>query len=578
MFADQDDFPLKRRHVLGVLTALGVGSRVFRRALADEVAKAGGITADAIASAEWVAGLTLDDDARTATAAAMAGVTRQLGTLRNIDVGYDAIPAVRFDPELVDPESPHRSRLCPPYLIPSAESIPSATDSSVAPTQTPANSTEVNTTNLPHPFAFMTIRQLAKGLRDRQWTSTDLTRASIEGLRAADPKLLNVVNITEELALRQAAEADRQLQAGEDRGLLHGIPWGAKDLIAVEGYPTTWGASQFRDRTLAETATVAKRLSERGAVLVAKLSLGALAMGDQWFGGMTRNPWNPEQGSSGSSAGSASAVAAGLVPFAIGSETLGSIVSPARRCGVTALRPTFGRISRAGCMTLSWTMDKLGPIARTIDDCGLVFEAIHGSDPADPTTVDRWFNWPVAADLTQVRIGHVQNRNSATADQVLLEVLREHKAQIVPIELPSEIDEWSLAMMLDVEAATVFHQLTVENNLEGLNAWPAIFRKSHFVSAIDFLHAARVRTMLMRQMAEVFRGIDMYVGGGDLGITNLTGHPTAVVPVMLNDNAEHQQPICGTITGRLYDEAGLLAIGLKVEKSVGLGHHVPKLG
>ena len=253
--------------------------------------------------------------------------------------------------------------------------------------------------------------------------------------------------------MKQAERADKELASGHDRGPLHGIPWGAKDLISVAGYPTTWGATQFREQQFVTDARVAQRLDEAGAVLVAKLSLGALAMGDKWFNGQTKNPWNLEQGSSGSSAGSASAVAAGLVPFAIGSETLGSIVSPGRRCGVVGLRPTFGRVSRAGCMALSWTMDKIGPMARTADDCGAVLAAIHGRDDADPTTVDRWFHWPVKADLSKLRIGRVTNCDTSPPDQAALDILKELGATIVEIELPRGIPDSPLSSMLDVEAA-----------------------------------------------------------------------------------------------------------------------------
>ncbi len=226
-------------------------------------------------------------------------------------------------------------------------------------------------------------------------------------------------------------------------------------------------------------------------------------------------------------------------------------------------------------MALSWTMDKLGPIARTMDDCGIVFNAIHGAEPGDPTSTNAWFEWPVQPDLSRIRIGHVQNRDLGESDQKLLDLLKELNAQIVPVELPTDINEWALAMMLDVEAATAFHDLTTAGNLDGLNAWPGIFRKSHFISAVDFLRAARIRSQLMRKMASVFQQVDLYVGGGDLGITNLTGHPTVVVPVRYNPDAKHPQPQCGTLTGRLYDEATLLAVGALAEKAAGLTRRLP---
>jgi Asp-tRNA(Asn)/Glu-tRNA(Gln) amidotransferase A subunit family amidase len=365
--------------------------------------------------------------------------------------------------------------------------------------------------------------------------------------------------------MRQAEQADRELAEGKDRGPLHGIPWGAKDLIGVAGYATTWGAPQFRDQQIQKTATVARRLENAGAVLVAKLSLGALAMGDQWFNGQTKNPWNVEQGSSGSSAGSASAVAAGLVPFAIGSETLGSIVSPSRRCGVVGLRPTFGRVSRSGCMALSWTMDKIGPLARSADDCGHVLSAIHGRDDADPTTVDRWYQWPMRVDFTKLRIGRVSNCETAAPEKAALEYLEQLGATLIDVELPREIPEWTLASMLDVEAACVFQELTRSGNLDGLNAWRDIFRSSHFVSAIDYLQASRIRLKLMQQMASVFQKVDLYVGGNDLGITNLTGHPSMTLPVMMAEIEPQTRPLCCTLTAGLYDESTLLAVAAAIE-------------
>ena len=262
-------------------------------------------------------------------------------------------------------------------------------------------------------LAFLPVTELSALVRSRQVSSTELTRLYLGRLKRFDPLLKCVVTLTEEVALKQAAQADREIASGKYRGPLHGIPWGAKDLIAYPGYPTTWGATPFKDRVIDVTASVAARLEEAGAVLLAKLSLGALAMGDQWFGGRTRSPWDPRDGSSGSSAGSASAAAAGLVGFAIGSETLGSIVSPCRACGASGLRPTFGRVSRHGCMTLSWSMDKLGPIARSVEDCALVFDAIHGADGLDTAAVDQPFDWPPKVDLGSLKVGYIEEREPA---------------------------------------------------------------------------------------------------------------------------------------------------------------------
>lgn len=539
---------LTRRDALSAVAATGIGTAAFQKAVAQEAdKKAEPLTADDIKEAEWIAGIELTQEQREKAARSVARMQRKQKQLRQQEVSYDTLPAVRFDPEMVDSKSKVRSLAKPDYL--------SGTSANVDPI---TNDNELS---------FLSIRQLGRLLREKKVTAVQLAKHCIEGLKKNDETLKCVVTLTEDLALRQAERADLELASGKDRGPLHGIPWGAKDLIAVEGYPTTWGAPQFKDQVLPRTATVAKKLESAGAVLVAKLTLGALAMGDKWFGGMTRNPWNPEEGSSGSSAGPGSAVAAGLVPFAIGTETLGSIVSPSRRCGITGLRPTFGRVSRKDCMSLSWTMDKVGPMARCIDDCGIVFDAIHGADAGDPTTVSRWFDWPQKPDFSKLKIGRVEGSKTSQEDEITLQILKDLGANIVPIQLPSEISEWSVSLMLDVEAGTIFHDLVADQNDEGLNSWPGTFRTAHFISAVDYLHAARLRVKLMESMVDVFRSVDLYVGGGDLGICNLTGHPTVVFPTRLSDG-DHPQPECSTITGRLHDEATLLAVAALVERKV----------
>jgi Asp-tRNA(Asn)/Glu-tRNA(Gln) amidotransferase A subunit family amidase len=538
-----------RRQVLGILSASGIGTAAFRRAVAQTTEQIAAIDEKSIRNAEWVAGIELTDEERKTAVASVQSVLRKCEQMRAVAVSYETVPAIRFDPEMFDAEVRIRANQCPEWLSPSESELPKELD-------------------LSETLSFHSIRELGTSLRSGGTSSVQLTRHCLDALARFDPVLKCVVTLTEDLALRQAERADRELAAGRDRGPLHGIPWGAKDLIAVPDYPTTWGAPQFTTRVIEQTATVAEKLEQSGAVLVAKLSLGALAMGDRWFGGQTRNPWNPDQGSSGSSAGSAAAVAAGLVPFALGSETLGSIVSPGRRCGIAALRPTFGRVSRQGCMALSWTMDKIGPLARHIDDCGLVFEAIHGDDAGDPTSVDRWFQWPMNVDLSKLKIGHVEGVPSGPADQEILALLEELGANIVPVSLPDEFPEWAMSLMLDAEAATIFHDLVATKNTDGLNRWPEIFRKMHFMTAVDYLHAARLRTGLMQKMADVFRSVDVYIGGGDLGICNLTGHPTVVIPTVMVGDGRTRQPACGTLTGRLHDEATLLAVARVVESHV----------
>jgi Asp-tRNA(Asn)/Glu-tRNA(Gln) amidotransferase A subunit family amidase len=392
-------------------------------------------------------------------------------------------------------------------------------------------------------------------------------------LKRYDPLLKCVVTLTEDLALQQAARADRELAAGKTRGPLHGIPWGAKDLIAYPGYPTTWGATPFKGRVLDVTASVAARLEEAGAVLVAKLSLGALAQGDLWFGGRTRSPWDPRSGSSGSSAGSASAAAAGLVGFAIGSETLGSIISPCRACGATGLRPTFGRVSRHGCMTLSWSMDKLGPIARSVQDCALVFDAIHGADGQDWAAVDQPFTWPTSINLTDLKIGYIEERNRPADEREELRVLRHLGFELVPMTLPDHLPIRAVTLMLGTEAAAVFDELTRKHITEGLNTWPATFRQGQFVPAVEYLRAARVRTKLLHAMAERMAKVDLYVASGpDLPITNLTGHPSVVFPLGFHDRNGRSVPGSVTLTGRLFDESTLLAVAHAIQQAT--GHHL----
>jgi Asp-tRNA(Asn)/Glu-tRNA(Gln) amidotransferase A subunit family amidase len=340
-----------------------------------------------------------------------------------------------------------------------------------------------------------------------------------------------VVSLTEELALKQAEQADREIAAGRYRVPLHGIPWGAKDLIAYPGYKTTWGAAPFKEQTLDFKATVARRLDEAGAVLMAKLTLGALAMGDRWFGGMTRNPWDPKQGSSGSSAGSASATVAGLVGFALGSETLGSIVSP----------------------------------------------CIHGFDGLDASAVERPFSWPCSRDLRTLKVGYIEGNTPADKREDL-RVLRDLGVKLVPIKLPSKYPLNALRLILGTEAAVAFDELTRAGVTEGLNSWPQQFRQGQFVPAVEYLRANRIRTLLMQEMEESMAGVDLYVGGNDLLLTNLTGHPTAVLPNGFrkrNDGSELPDSI--KFTGRLYGETELLAVAHAYQQAT--GHHLrrPKI-
>jgi Asp-tRNA(Asn)/Glu-tRNA(Gln) amidotransferase A subunit family amidase len=414
-------------------------------------------------------------------------------------------------------------------------------------------------------LAFWNVRDLGYLIKSRELTSVELTQLCLERLKKYDDTLHCVISLTEELALEQAQRADEEIAAGKYRGPLHGIPYGAKDLLAVPGYKTTWGATPYKDQTIEETATVIRKLEEAGAVLVAKLTLGALAWGDVWFDGKTRNPWNPEKGSSGSSAGSASAVAAGLVPFAIGTETLGSIVSPSTVCGTTGLRPTFGRVSRHGAMALSWTMDKIGPITRTVEDCALVFNVIRGEDPLDPYTMSADFNYDGNLDVRGLKVGYLKsafenNYGFKKQDSLLLEKIRAKGIELVPIELP-ELPQ--ISFILTVEAAAAFDELTRSGRDEEMvrqvrNAWPNVFREARLVPAVEYIQANRLRSILIAQMDEVLKDIDVYLtpswSGPNLRITNFTGHPQVVFPNGFIDG----EPTSISIVGHLFDEATLL--------------------
>ena len=415
----------------------------------------------------------------------------------------------------------------------------------------------------------MTIPQLAHLIRTRQVTSEDLTRMYIERLKRYENELQCVVTITEELAIKQAKKADIEIGRGRYKGLLHGIPWGAKDLLSVPGYKTTWGATPFKDQIIKNKATVVKKLEDAGAVLVAKLTLGALAWGDVWFGGKTKNPWNTQQGSSGSSAGPGSATSAGLIGFSIGSETWGSIVSPATRNGVTGLRPSFGTVSRSGAMALSWSMDKLGPMTRSVEGAAIIFETIRGTDNLDRTVRDVPFIYPSKRGLKNLRIGYVESAFTDSSvsknDKASLDILKSMGLNLIPIELP-EFPTQALSFVLQAEAAAAFDELTRSNNddqlvRQGKNAWPNVFREARFIPAVEYINANRARTLLNKKMSELMERIDVYIipsfYGDNLLRTNLTGHPCVVVPNGFNDKGS---PTSISFVGGLYSDGNTLAI------------------
>ena len=436
-------------------------------------------------------------------------------------------------------------------------------------------------------LAFFPVTALSQLIKTRKITSTKLTELYLERLKKYGPRLECIITLTEELALKQAKRADEEIAAGQYRGPLHGIPWGAKDLLATKGVKTTWGAMPYKDQYLEENSTVIKRLEEAGAVLLAKLTMGALAMGDVWFGGKTRNPWNLEQGSSGSSAGSAAATAAGLVGFSTGTETLGSIVSPSTRCGVTGLRPTFGRVSRYGAMALSWSMDKIGPICRSVEDCAIVFSAIYGPDGKDLTVVDLPFNWDPSLKLKNIRIGYLKkaferNHRNKENDQAVLEVFRSLGTELIPFDLP-DFPVNTIRFILNTEAAAAFDELTRSGKddllvRQGKGAWPNSFRQARFIPAVEYIQANRLRTLLMQKMAEKMKEVDVYIapsfGGNNLLITNLTGHPTVVVP---NGYNEKGSPTSISFIGSLYEEAKILRVAKAFQDATDFHLKHPKL-
>ena len=420
-------------------------------------------------------------------------------------------------------------------------------------------------------LAFYSIPELAGLIRSKQITSVELTKFFIDRLKKWGDTLECVITLTEDTALAQAKRADEEIKNGKYRGVLHGIPYGLKDLFAVKGYKTTWGTTPYKDQYVNEDAYVYKRLRHAGAVLCAKLSLGALAFNNKWFGGETKNPWNLKQGSSGSSAGSAAAVVAGLLPFTIGTETLGSIVSPSSRCGATGLRPTFGSISRSGAMVLCWSLDKAGPICRSAEDCAIVFNYIHGTDGKDYGSVDQKFNYDGVVNFKKLRIAYAENYFKRLApdaqERKVLEVYKSLGADLKPVEFPdSSVYPVNLiSIILNAESAAAFDELTRTNRDDLIERqdkgfWPNSFRAARFIPAVEYINANRYRYNLCKAVNEFMKDYDVVIvpsfAGRQLSITNLTGHPVVVMPMGFNQNGS---PLSITLIGNLFDEATILA-------------------
>ncbi|MGE3615297.1 MAG: amidase, partial [Gemmatimonadales bacterium] len=432
-------------------------------------------------------------------------------------------------------------------------------------------------------LAFLPAVALGHLLRTRQVTSTRLTELYLNRLERYDPSLRCVVALTRERALTQAREADRLLAQGRQLGPLHGVPYGVKDILSVPGYPTTWGAAFYQNRIIDETATVVERLDAAGAVLVAKLAMGELGLNDTWYRGQTMNPWVPTRGATGSSSGSAVATAAGLVGFAIGAETMGSIVSPSSRTGVTGLRPTFGRVSRHGAMTLCWSLDKIGPMARSVEDCAVILEAIAGPDGKDPSVEPIPFAWDPDRPLASIRVGYFKAafdapRPGSERDAAALRRLADLGVNLVPVELPTDLPVNAL-LIVRVEAAAAFGQIAGSPELarltdQGETGWPNFIRSGQFVPAVDYLQAQRIRTMLMERLDAVFQAVDVFVTPtfGVVPVTNLTGHPVVVAP---NGRDADGVPASLTFVGRLFDEARLCTVARAWQDATGFHQQHP---
>ena len=621
--------PLDRRRFLAVCSTAGLTGTLLPGALytlavqaeqqGSETAKTPPpITNETLEVAAALAGVPITAEQRTMMLDGLNQQRKSYDAIRALHMPNSVAPAIVFDP-------------VPAGAVIETERRPMRVSKAPAIVRTPSNLEEL---------AFLSARELAEYVRRKKVSSTALTEMYLARLKRYDPMLHFVVTLTEERAITQAREADREIATGKYRGPLHGLPWGAKDLLAVKGYPTTWGAGGFEHQSFEEDATVVKRLDAAGAVLVAKTTLGALAMGDKWFGGRTRNPWNPKQGSSGSSAGSASSVAAGCVAFAIGSETLGSISSPSTRCGATGLRPTFGFVPRTGAMALSWTMDKLGPLCRAVEDCAIVLDAIHGPDGKDLSARDAGFVWNAEFDWRTLRVGYLKDafeashpeeatkppaseteiekekrlvteRDRATAharreydrryDQAALEKLRAMGVGLKAVALP-KLPYGDMSPLLTAEAAAAFDDLTISGRdrlltEQSADDWPNLFRVSRLYPAVEYIQANRARTLAIQQMAAVFQEVDVIVtpsGGDQLVATNLTGHPAVIVPNGIRgndapvppkvDDGEDDSiggpgtPVSLTFLGGLYQDAKLCAFARAYQEATGFEKIHPKLG
>jgi Asp-tRNA(Asn)/Glu-tRNA(Gln) amidotransferase A subunit family amidase len=536
---------LNRRRFIECFSTASVGSALMPGALAAVAQDSETITIEMLQSAQQIAGVAFTRDEQRRLLEKLNGEHGYVAgfkSLRTAGLGTTQ-PAIVFNPVLPGKKVPKARRPLRRQKI------------------------DVSMPKSDEELAFLPVTHLARLIESRQVTPTELTKMYLARLKKYDPQLHCVVNLTEELALRQATRADREIAAGRYRGPLHGIPWGLKDLFAVRGVRTTWGMSSYKDRVIDTDATVYTRLTNAGAILVAKLSTGALAVTAKWFGGITRNPWNLEQDAAGSSAGPGAATAAGLVGFSIGSDTGGSIIQPSTRNGVTGLRPMFGRVSRHGAMTLAWTQDTVGPMCRSSEDCALVFDAIYGPDGNDNTVLDVPFNWDASADVTKLRVGYLDTpAGGATDDQArrntenAVSIIRSLGVTVAPFSLP-DVPIEAIDFIRYAETAAAFDDVTRAGVLTQVEEGPEQSRRpdeirsGYFIPAVEFIQANRFRTRVMQQLDEAFGDFDLFIGSNQ-ALTNRTGHPIVSVP----NGFAHGSPTALHLTGKLFGEPEILLL------------------
>lgn len=543
---------MDRRAFMTVFSCLGLSSTLLPGALAAVAGQSETITTEMMAQAEKIAGLEFTERQRREVVDGLNRSRAVFHQLRALEMANHVPLPLEFNP------------------LPQSEGLP---------VQEPLSAFEPGPEERPEHLedaAFWPVTRLAGLLKHGRVSSTELTRMYLARLKKYDPLLKCVVTLTKDLALEQAARADAELAAGKWRGPLHGIPWGVKDLFATQGIPTSWGMERYRNRILDYNATVVSRLEQAGAVLVAKLSMGELATGDRWFGGRTRNPWNPARGSGGSSAGSASAVAAGLVGFALGTETNGSLIGPAMICGVNGLRPTFGRVSRHGAMTIAWSYDKVGPMCRAAGDCGLVLAAISGPDDLDHSVADLKYGRRAPADFRQLRVGYIKGLFDLAPDNPwMADILAAHRRAFEKMQAMGlrmvEIDDAELADIIRltkvaglgmmVEAAAAHDQLGLEPEPGAFRHtnWAKRFRWARYVPAVDFIQANRARSLLMDKVNRIMDRVDIVLGRMVTSglLSNLTGQPELSIP---HGPGRNRLPVAVILAGRLFGEADMITL------------------